>query len=364
MPETRRTRVKMADVARESGVSLSTVSMVLADKPGLPSETRQRVLSVAHALGYRSKAAGNLDATGALKTVRMFLKNQRGEMPRANEFYSHVISGIEAACGQRKIDLMYTTIEVDDNSVPVEIPDLLAREDADGLIFVGIFVNETLSLALDRTGLPLVLIDGYSANRKYDSVVTDNFSGAYQATQYLISKGHTHIGFLGGHEQYRVYPSFEERSRGYMQAIQDYNLPGPYFVDCAPVRDQAYSAALHLLQVDPQITAITGCNDFVVITAMHAALSMGLRIPQDVSTVGFDDIFMAENVMPPLTTMRIDKINMGRLGVQLLVNRAEVPEASVVTTQILPSLVERFSVAELKSELKIITDSIPSQDPV
>jgi LacI family transcriptional regulator len=358
MPETRRIRVKMADVARESGVSLSTVSMVLAEKPGLPSETRQRVLSVAHALGYRSKVSGNLGAAHALRTVRMFLKGQRGEIPHSNEFYSHVISGIEAACAQRKIDLMFTTIEVDDDNVPVEIPDLISREDADGLMFVGVFVNEALSQALDRAGLPVVLVDGYSAGHKYDSVVADNLSGAYLATQYLILKGHTHIGFLGGHEHSRVFPSFEERRRGYMQAIQDYQLPGPYFVDSAPVREQAYTAALHLLEVDPQITAITGCNDYVVITAMHAALSMGLRIPQDLSAVGFDDILMAENVMPPLTTMRIDKINMGRLGVQLLANRADVPEASVVTTQILPTLVERNSVAEIK----LVPDSTLQQD--
>jgi LacI family transcriptional regulator len=346
MPETRRNRVKMADVARESGVSLSTVSMVLAEKPGLPSETRQRVLSVAHALGYRSKTARNLNTAGDLRTVRMFLKSQRGEVPRANEFYSHVISGIEAACAQRKIDLMYTTIEVDDDNVPVEIPELIAREDADGLLFVGVFVNDTLSRALDRTGLPVVLIDGYSAGHKYDSVVTDNIFGAYLATQYLISKGHTHIGFLGGHARSRVYPSFEERRRGYVQTLQAYQLPGPYFVDSAPVRDEAITAAVRLFKENPQITAITGCNDFVVITAMHAALSMGLHIPRDISAVGFDDILMAENVMPPLTTMHIDKLNMGRLGVQLLANRVDVPEANVVTTQILPCLIERNSVAE------------------
>ncbi len=348
MPESRHNRVKMADVARESGVSLSTVSMVLAEKPGLPSETRQRVLSVAHALGYRSKAAGNPGITGKLKTVRMFLKSQRGEVPRANEFYSHVISGIEAACAQRRIDLMYTTIEVDDDNLPMEIPELLQREDADGLVFVGVFVDDALSLALDRTGLPVVLIDGYSKDHKYDSVVTDNISGAYLATQYLISKGHTHIGFLGGHTHSQVYPSFEERRRGYLKAIQAYQVPGPYFVDSTSNRQEALTAAICLFKDNPQITAITGCNDFVVITAMHAALSMNLHIPQDISAVGFDDILMAENVMPPLTTMRIDKLNMGRLGVQLLVNRADVPEASVVTTQILPCLIERNSVAEKK----------------
>ena len=348
MPETRRNRVKMADVARESGVSLSTVSMVLGEKPGLPSETRQRVLSVAHALGYRNKGAGNAGAAGALRTVRMFLKSQRGEIPRANEFYSHVISGIEAACARRKIDLMYTTIEVDDDNIPVEIPDLLLREDADGLMFVGVYVNEVLSQALERAGLPVVLIDGYSAGHKYDSVVTDNVSGAYLAAQYLISKGHTHIGFIGGSGQDRVYPSFEERRRGYVKAIQAHQLAGPYFADAAAVREEAITAAVCLFNEHPQITAITGCNDFVVITAMHAALSIGLRIPQDISAVGFDDILMAENVMPPLTTMHIDKLNMGRLGVQLLANRAEVPEASVVTIQILPCLIERNSVAEKK----------------
>jgi LacI family transcriptional regulator len=355
MVEARRNRVKMVDVARESGVSLSTVSMVLAEKPGLPVETRQRVLNAAHALGYRSKASANLDAAGGLKTVRMFLRSQRGELPRANEFYSHVISGIEAACAQRKIDLVYSTIDVDDDNFPVEIPDLLQREDADGLMFVGVFVDEILSQAIDRAGRPVVLIDGYCASCKYDSIVADNFFGGYQATRYLISKGHTHIGFIGGRFHDRAYPSFAERRAGYLKAIQELGMPGPYFADAPSVRDAAIHAATLLLQENSQITAIAGCNDFIVIAAMHAALSMGLRIPDDISAIGFDDILMAENVMPPLTTMHIDKINMGRLGVQLLANRAEVPEASVVTAYIQPCLIERNSVTIRSREPSPVT---------
>ena len=348
MVDSRRNRVKMVDVARESGVSLSTVSMVLAEKPGLPSETRQRVLNVAHALGYCSKASGKLNPIGGLKTVRMFLKSQRGELPRANEFYSHVISGIEAACARRGIDLLYSTIDVDDDNFPVGIPDLLQREDADGLIFVGVFVDEMLSPAVERTALPVVLIDGYSTNCKYDSIVADNFTGGYQATQYLIAKGHTHIGFIGGRSNGRAYPSLAERRAGYLKAIQEQHMPGPYFADTPLARETAIQAATLLLRENPQITALAGCNDFVVITAMHAALSIGLRIPEDISMVGFDDILMAENVMPPLTTMYIDKLSMGRLGVQLLANRAEVPEASVVTAYIRPCLVERNSVCNKK----------------
>ena len=109
----------MADVARESGVSLSTVSMVLSYKPGLPSETRQRVLSVSHALCYHSRAVAISAVDCSLKTVYMFLEGSPGEVPRSNYFYSHVVTGIEAACHQRNIDLVFSTIPVDHDNIPL-----------------------------------------------------------------------------------------------------------------------------------------------------------------------------------------------------------------------------------------------------
>jgi LacI family transcriptional regulator len=351
----------MADVARESGVSLSTVSMVLADKPGLPAGTRQRVLRVAHVLGYHGRVVTVPPVDCSLKTVFMFLKGSPGEVPRFNDFYSHVITGIEAACHQRNIDLVFSTIPVDQDNIPLETPAILQRENDGGFLFVGIYLDEHFEHILKQNPRPIVLVDAYSASGSFDSVINDNVSAAYQATCYLISRGHRQIGFIGGKEN--AYPSFCERRRGYLQALQDHHLPGPYFADATTDRSDVIESATQLLSQYPQITALFGCNDFMVISAMHAALQMGRSVPRDLSVMGVDDILMAESVIPPLTTMQIDKLNMGRLAVQLLVNRAEVPEAMPVTALLRPLLVERSSVWDLKPEnVSLVNIASPLQD--
>ena len=358
---TRSKRVTMADIARESGVSLSTVSMVLADKPGLPAETRQRVLSVSHALGYHSRAVTISAVDCSLKTVFMFLKGSPGEVPRSNDFYSHVVTGIEAACHQRNIDLVFSIIPVDQDNIPLETPSILQKENVGGLLFVGMYLDEHFEHILKQNPRPTVLVDAYSASGLFDSVINDNVNAAYQATSYLISKGHRQIGFIGGKEN--AYPSFYERRRGYLQALQDHHLPGPYFADASTDRFEVIASATRLLSQHPQITALFGCNDFMVISAMHAAFQLGRSVPRDLSVIGVDDILMAESVIPPLTTMQIDKLNMGHLAVQLLANRAEVPEAMPVTAILRPLLVERSSVWDLKPENLILTNvSSPLQD--
>jgi LacI family transcriptional regulator len=344
----------MADIARESGFSLSTVSMVLADKPGIPAETRQRVLRVSHTLGYQGRVTPVAPVECSLKTVHMFLKGSPGEIPRSNEFYSHVVTGIEAACQQRNIDLVFSTIPVDQDNIPVETLPLLQKENIGGLLFVGIYLDESFEHILTQLPRPTVLVDSYSASGTFDSVITDNVNAAHQATCYLISKGHRQIGFIGGKE--KAYPSFDGRRRGYLQALQEYHLPGPYFADAGIDRMEVINSATQLLTQHPQITALFGCNDFMVISAMHAALQIGRVVPRDLSVIGVDDILMAESVIPPLTTMQIDKLNMGRLAVQLLVNRAEVPEAMQVTAMLRPLLVERSSVLDLIPKNGVRTD--------
>jgi LacI family transcriptional regulator len=339
-----RSRVKMADIAQESGVSLSTVSMVLSDKPGIPKETRGRVIDVARSLGYQFKNQTISRSTVNLRTVGLILKSQMGEVPQHNEFYSHVIAGIEAACRQHHLNLMFSTISVDADSFPVENPRALWHEATDGLLLVGAFVDEALNHIIGERPCPVVLVDAYSQAPQYDAVLSDNFNGAYRAVEYLIACGHTSIGFVGAHEH--AYPSFLERRRGYLQALHDHGIQKPYFADVkqTTVRSDVIAATLNLLNEQPELTALMGVNDNVAIAAMHAALSMGKYIPQDISIIGFDDILLAENVMPPLTTMHVDKISMGRLAINLLLNRAETPQASLVTAVLQPNLVKRMSV--------------------
>lgn len=336
-------RVTLEDIARESAVSLATVSLVLRNKPGINEETRRRVLLAAQRLGYR-RSNGEGVPPLRLQRIGVLIKTRAGDPPQTNPFYAQVLAGIEAACRRLQINLLLATVPVDEDNHPEEVPRMLLEDELDGLLLVGAFVDATISRLLARPGRPVVLVDAYASDAGYDSVISDNFRGAYDAVSYLIARGHRHIGLIGSLPH--TYPSLEERRRGYLQALQDHAITTPYFGDCHVYEHEAAQAALDLLQRSPQITALFCCNDLMALAALRALRQVGVRLPEDLSIVGFDDIESAAHVSPALTTMRVDKASMGRLAVQLLLNRADYPDASCVTTVLRPTLIERASVAQ------------------
>jgi LacI family transcriptional regulator len=220
---------------------------------------------------------------------------------------------------------------------------MLLEDDLDGLLLVGAFVDATIGRLVERHNTPVVLVDAYAAEHIYDSVVSDNFRGAHEAVSYLIECGHRHIGLVGSLPT--TYPSIEERRRGYLRALREHGIAPPYFADSHIPPDQAAEATADLLRRFPRITALFCCNDALAIAVMQAAQALGRAVPGDLSIVGFDDIDLAAHVTPALTTMRVDKLSMGRLAVQLLVNRATFPATGRVTTVLRPALVKRRSVA-------------------
>ena len=336
-------RVKMSDIAKKTDVSISTVSLVLRNKSGIPPETRQRVLKTAQKLGYRLKSASRPRPLSIqLHNLGLIVKSEPGVVPRANPFYSHVLAGIEEACRQNEINLLYATLPVDLNNHPVEVPRLLLEEGTDGFLVVGTLLDDALAPVLNQKAVPIVLVDAYALSEKYDAVVSDNVSGAYQAVSYLIERGHRHMGIVGTCPD--GYPSLRERRQGYIQALKDHGLTQTYFTDCAPHKDAAFEATTQLLSQYPQISAVFGCNDEIALAAMRAAQALGRQVPEEFSVIGFDDIDLAQHVTPSLTTMRVDKAGMGRMAVKLLINRVEFPDAERVTSVIRPRLIERESV--------------------
>jgi len=347
----RRNKITMSDIARESGVSLSTVSLVLNDKPGLPPETRGKVLNVARQLGYEIRTPPPaVKNSEELQTVGVLVKRTQGDTapPSSNIFFSHVISGIEAGCRQENISLIYSTLPVDANNNSLEIPRLIHDPRIDGFILVGNYIDERLSAALRNRSKPVVLVEAYCCGGEYDSILLENNEGASVAVQHLIEKGHRHIAFLGSYPDSRI--SFRYRREGYIQALKEHGISEMYFGDCPHNNRQAIIETTHrLLTENPQITAIFGCNDEVSIIAIHGVMQAGKRVPDDVSIVGFDNNAIAENSIPPLTTMNVDKVGMGRMAVQLLVNRAENPDQGYVSMRVHTRLVERQSVRDLNA---------------
>ena len=341
-------KVKISDIARQTGVSTATVSLALNNKAGVSQETRLKVLKAAEALEYPVKPAAVTGKGSRLATLGMIVKTDPNPLPpQANPFYSKVIAGIEEACRRNGINLLFATLPVDENNHPVEIPQLLYNDRMDGLLMVGAFVDETIVSISGKHTPHIALVDGYSNTESYDTVISDNFHAAYQAVSYLIQKGHRHIGLVGS--EVDGYPSLQERRNGYLRALKDNDISEIYIANFNINTTHGHDETTALLQEHPQITGLFCVNDEIGFTAIRAAQDQGLRVPEDISVIGYDDTYIAAKSRPSLTTMRVDTIAMGRAAVHLLSLRLDSPEAARMTLTIHSTLVERESVSVVRS---------------
>ncbi len=360
-------RPTLREVARQAGVSLGTASQALNDRPGVARETRVRVLNAAASLGYFQHARPALVEAHPLAVIGLLGKYSAGEATGIDPFYSQVLAGVEHECRRQGVSLMYATVEVDEHNRPVAWPPMLAEQRVDGLIVAGAFIEDTLAAIgaafgaggdtsqwddTVRQAPPVALVDAYSYVQPFDSVVIDNFDGAYTAVSYLVERGHTCIGLIGSERG--AYPSVLERREGYLRALE-HNDIGCTFIEDGPLtRPAGTEATLRLLERCPQVTAIFACNDDVAIGVLNAAAALGRRVPDDLSVIGFDDIDLAQEIDPPLTTMHVDKVLMGVLAVRHLLDRAHNPDRPTLTTSISPQLIVRDSVRHIPVPLPCV----------
>lgn len=335
----------LRDVAKLAGVSIGTASQALNNRPHVLPETRERVLCAAQTLGYvprhQSEAASQLDVIG------MLTKHDIGPPAQFNVFFSHVQAGVESECRAHKISLMFANVEVDESNHPLEWPRMIEDNHIDGLILVGTYIEEAIGSLKRRLDKPIVLVDGYAPNYSFDSVLIDNIGGATQAVSHLIACGHRHIGLIGSNPA--SPPDILERREGYLRTLRAHGITDAYIEDGLMRREEGYAALQRLLRRAPQITAVFVTNDDTAIGVMHAAHDMGLHVPDDLSIVGFDDIDLAAEVHPALTTVHVYKSWLGRLGVQRLIERVRTPDQPLLTITVATHLVERASVARRSS---------------
>jgi LacI family transcriptional regulator len=342
-----KSRIKISDIARQTGVSVSTVSLALNNKPGVSEETRLRVVEVAQKFEYPIKPLTASIKGSQLTTIGMVIKTDPDILPMANPFYSKVIVGIEESCRRNSINLLFATLPVDENNQPVEVPQLLYNDLVDGLLMIGTSVDETFTSISGKSKTPIVLVDGYSSTECYDTVVSDNFRAAYQAVSYLIEMGHRHIGLVGSDTN--CYPSLKERRNGYLRALKENEINETYISNFNINKSKGYQETMSLLKENPRITALFCVNDDVGSTAIRAVQDVGKRVPEDVSIVGYDDTYLAANTHPRLTTMHVDTVAMGHAAVQLLSLRITNPDSARMTLVIHPNLVRRESVMQRQS---------------
>jgi DNA-binding LacI/PurR family transcriptional regulator len=305
--ETNSNAITIRDVASRSGVSIGTVSRALKNQPGLTEETRQQVLRAALELGYDTT---NL-RPNKLRRIS-FLTSRLADLS-INPFYSPVLHGVEDACRDEEIVLSITSLRPGDRVV-----EIVRRHEADGLLCAGYF-EPKLTERIAAIGLPLVLIDHYSP--VIPSVNIDNLSGAKQAVKHLLENGYKNIAFLSGPNHY----SISQRLHGFRQALFEAGVPADPTLEITPEHAftpmGTHNAMRQLLDHQPRPDAVFVVNDQSALWAMEYCLEAGLRIPEDIAFVGFDDIHAATHAHPPLTTIRVNKELLGRRGLELLLSR-------------------------------------------
>jgi len=309
---------RMSDIAAHAGVSVGSVSRALKSLVGVSAATRQRVLQAAGELGY------DLGKLRAAPITRLGVLVHRGDNAlSSNLFYTPVLHGAEQACRSRKLAMVYSTVGSGDN-----LETLVVDQQLDGLLCVGYFEDELL-VALRAAGKPLVLVDHFAG--ELPSVNSDNFGGAYAATTHLLQQGRRRVAFIGGQ---REHYSIAERRRGYLQALADADLPHDPVLDV--VRDPpdqengARVTMLALLALPEPPDAVFAFNDATAFVAVRTCEQAGLRVPQDVAFVGFDDVAPAASLHPALSTVRVDTEALGARGVELLLELPDAPAAHIV----------------------------------
>jgi LacI family transcriptional regulator len=314
-PEKKR-NVTLMDVARASGVSGATVSRVLSGYEFVRESTRHRVLEAVEQLGYIANLQARSLAGGRSQVIGLLVPNL------GNSYVGTIARGIDQELVRANYDLMlYTSHRHPDKESLYA--NAIANGLTDGMLLITPLVPATYLEALREQNFPYVLIDQTDTTKNSNVVDSTNWQGAYDATSYLIQLGHMRIALITGTP---IVRSAVDRLGGYKAALADCNIPfrEELVVEGDYQQQTGYEACKRLLQsVNPLPTAIFAGNDLSAFGAMDAVRECGLRIPDDISIIGFDDIPQASLVYPKLTTVRQPLEHMGQVAVKMLLECIE-----------------------------------------
>jgi LacI family transcriptional regulator len=307
-------RSTIKDVAEQAKVSIATVSRAFNEEGKVREGTRQRILAVAQKLKYTPNAAARNLIMNRTEAIGLLLPDLHGE------FFSEIIRGADEAAQERRHHLIVSSSHNDRSEIEAALRFMRGR--VDGLVIMSPQIESDLLLANLSKSLPVVLLNCRLENTVYDTITVDGYGGSRDMVGYLISQGHRRIAIIKGGDN-----NFEalERLRGYRAALiaagirpeRQLELSGDF------TEASGYDAARRLLAMHPHPTAVFASNDSMAIGAIGAFHEHGIRIPQQVSMCGFDDIPIAKYIRPALSSVHVPIHDMGRMAVNRLLDRVE-----------------------------------------
>lgn len=326
----------LADVARAAGVSLATVSHVINETRFVSDGTKQRVLQAIEDLHYEVNSVAQSLKRNRTQVIGLIISDI------TNPYFTSLVRGVEDVAQRAGFSVILCNTD-EDPEKELRNLQVLRRKRVDGVLMAPTGVRHDYLNRLIESSFPIVCFDRVLPDVPCDSVLLDNVSGAFQAVRHLIGLGHRRIGIITGLG--RVGTS-SDRLTGYRRALKDSGIAEePALVREGNFRlDGGYAQALELLALPNPPTAIFSTNNLMTLGALAALQSRGIRVPQDVAVVGFDDFEWAVILQPRLTTVAQPTYEIGKTATELLIERVEHRTADEPRRIILqPQLVIRES---------------------
>jgi DNA-binding LacI/PurR family transcriptional regulator len=315
--------VSIKDIAREAGVSHSTVSRALSNSPLVKAETKERISQLAGEMGYTPNTVARSLVRRRTETLGLVVSTV------ADPFAAEVVRGIEETAFDNGFSVLLCESS-NNRDREIAAVRMLREKRVDGIVVSASTVGDFYMPLLDELDIPIVLVNREQGTEYTYSIATDDIHGGALAVTYLLRLGHRRIGVITGPVQSQ---SSHNRLQAYRQTIEELGIPfdSQLIVPGDGKADGGYAGADCLLDASYPPTAVFCYNDLTAIGTIRAIKNRGLRVPDDVSVIGFDDIPFAEYIDPPLTTVRQHRYTMGGLATEMILAllNGKSPEANI-----------------------------------
>lgn len=333
-------KVSVREISRATGFSPATVSNALNHKRNVSEETAEKIRAAAKAMGYQHPS--QLDA------ITFVLARKTGAIVDESTFHPSVIEGVERQARRHGMGTAFVSLDFSDlDAVRPQVAALVSDPSA-AIVLLGTELGEEDYELFRDSAARLVVLDGWSDRFDFDAVVMANEGSALRAVRYLTERGHKKIGYLSG--DFRIQ-NFRARERGFFRALDEAGLGfDPLWrIELGTTLERAYEDMKAKLANIPQTdlpTAFFADNDVLAVGALRALAEAGVRVPEDVSIIGFDDLSIGAFSTPPLSTVHVLKHEVGEIAVRRLVGNVNNPKNYTCKTLVSTYFVERKSVCE------------------
>lgn len=314
MKKDKNQEVTIYDIATKLKISTTTVSRALQDNPTISKKTRKKIQEAAKALGYRHNHFASSLRMQKTNTIGVILHELN------SNFITSVLAGIEKVTTEAGYDLIIVHSNERFEKEVANAQNLFHKR-VDGLIASLAFDTKDLGhfKQFEGKGTPIVFFDRVEENSNYPKVIIDNYKSGYQATQHLIEQGCRRIVILTANLLRNVY---DQRHKGYMSALKDNEIP--YKDEYVFIKDltekSGVEAALQVVKMDPMPDGAFITNDFSAAVFMHTLKENGVKVPEDIAIVGFNNDAICKIVDPQLTTINYPGVNIGEIAARNLIN--------------------------------------------